>query len=244
MERPVYKARRELFNRMEIPVTKADVHILKWKQRSRLILWEGMLRSLLVVKRLVDVVLSLTAILLLIPVYILITLFILIEDGFPVIYMQKRVGLNGCEFMMYKFRSMVRNADQLRDALEGQNEKADGVTFKIKNDPRILKVGGFLRRFSLDEIPQFLNVLAGDLSIVGPRPPLPAEVKAYTLNERKRLNVKPGLTCLWQIRGRAELPFNEQVGLDMQYIQSQSMLKDIIIMLKTIPAVLFGRGAY
>jgi lipopolysaccharide/colanic/teichoic acid biosynthesis glycosyltransferase len=244
MERPVYRARRELFKRMEIPVTKADVHILKWKQRSRLVFWEGMLRSLLVVKRLVDIVFSLISIILLLPIFLLVSLSILIEDGFPVIYTSKRVGLNGREFQFYKFRSMVRNADQLRENLEGQNESDDGITFKMKNDPRVLKCGRFLRRSSIDEIPQFINVLAGDLSIVGPRPPLPEEVKAYTLNERKRLHVKPGLTCLWQIGGRADIPFHEQVGLDMQYIQSQSLWKDIVIMLKTIPAVLFGRGAY
>lgn len=244
MERPVYKARRELFNRMDIPVTKADVHILKWKQRSRLVLWEGMLRSLLVLKRMVDIVVSLFAILVLLPLFLVVGLCILIEDGFPVIYMQKRVGLNGREFRFYKFRSMVRNAEELREGLDHQNESGDGVTFKIKDDPRVLRCGRFLRRSSLDEIPQFFNVLAGDLSVVGPRPPLPHEVKAYTLTERKRLHVKPGLTCLWQIGGRSDIPFSEQVGLDMQYIQSQSLFKDIVIMLKTIPAVLFGRGAY
>lgn len=244
MERPVYKARRELFDRMEIPITKADVHILKWKQRSRLVFWEGMLRSLLVVKRMVDIIASLLAIVLLFPLFVIVALCILIEDGFPVIYTQKRVGLNGREFKFYKFRSMIRNADQLREGLEEQNDSNDGVTFKMRKDPRVLRCGRFLRRFSIDEIPQFFNVLAGNLSIVGPRPPLPAEVKVYTLDERKRLHVKPGLTCLWQIGGRADLPFHEQVGLDMQYIQSQSILKDIIIMLKTIPAVLFGRGAY
>lgn len=244
MEGPVYKARRELFKRMEIPVTKADVHILKWKQRARLVIWEGMLRSLLVVKRMIDIVASLIAIVLLLPVFLIVSLCILVEDGFPFIYTQKRVGLNGREFQFYKFRSMVRNADQLREALEEHNESDGGVTFKIKKDPRVLKCGRLLRRYSLDEIPQFFNVLAGDLSIVGPRPPLSEEVKAYTLNERKRLHVKPGLTCLWQIGGRADISFDEQVGLDMQYIQSQSIWKDIVIMLKTIPAVLFGRGAY
>ncbi|MDF7806797.1 sugar transferase [Pontiellaceae bacterium B12219] len=244
MERPVYKARRELFNRMDIPVTRADVHILKWKQRSRLLFWEGMLRSLMLVKRFVDIAVSLVAIFILLPVFALVALCILVEDGFPVIYIQKRVGLNGREFRFYKFRTMVRNADELRKGLEAQNESKDGVTFKMKNDPRLLRCGRFLRRFSLDEIPQFFNVLAGDLSVVGPRPPLPEEVKAYSLGERKRLHAKPGLTCLWQIHGRADIPFSEQVGLDMQYIQSQSIFKDVMIMLKTIPAVLFGRGAY
>jgi lipopolysaccharide/colanic/teichoic acid biosynthesis glycosyltransferase len=114
----------------------------------------------------------------------------------------------------------------------------------MKNDPRVLRCGRVFRRFSIDEIPQFLNVLFGDLSIVGPRPPLPEEVKSYTLADRKRLHVKPGMTCLWQIRGRADIPFDQQVGLDIQYIQSQSIIRDIVIILKTIPAVFFGRGAY
>lgn len=244
MERPVYRARRELFDQMEIPITKADAHILKFKQRSRLLVWEGMLRSLLVVKRVVDIVISLIALILLIPLFILVSLLILIEDGFPVIFMQKRVGLNGSEFMFYKFRTMVRNAEAMQEELQDQNESADGITFKMKRDPRVLMCGRFLRRFSIDEIPQFFNVLFGDLSLVGPRPPLPAEVQRYTLTERKRLHVKPGLTCLWQIGGRADVPFNEQVGLDIEYIQSQSLFRDLIIMLKTIPAVLFGRGAY
>ncbi len=244
MERPVYKARRELFNRMDIPVTKADVRILKLKQRARLVFWEGMLRGLLVVKRIFDIVLSLTAIIVLAPVFALVALAVLIEDGFPVIYSQKRVGLNGREFRFYKFRSMVNGAEKMKMDLEARNESGDGVTFKMKDDPRVLRSGRITRRFSLDEIPQFFNVLLGDLSVVGPRPPLPEEVKTYSLNDRKRLHVKPGLTCLWQIGGRSEIPFSEQVGLDMQYIQSQSLLKDIVIMLKTVPAVLFGRGAY
>ncbi len=244
MERPVYRARRELFDRLEIPVTKADARILKWKQRSRLVVWEGMLRSLLVMKRLFDILVSLTALILLSPLFVLVALSILVQDGFPVIYVQKRVGLNGRVFRFYKFRSMVRNADELREALADQNESTDGITFKMKDDPRLLCCGRFLRRSSLDEIPQFVNVLMGDLSLVGPRPPLPEEVRLYTLDERKRLHVKPGLTCLWQIGGRADVPFHEQVGLDMQYIQSQSFLKDIVILLKTIPAVLLGRGAY
>jgi len=244
MERPVYRARRELFARMEIPVTKADVQILKFKQRLRLVFWEGMLRSLLVVKRMIDVVASLVALVILSPLLLVVSLCILIQDGFPVIYTQKRVGLSGREFRFYKFRSMVNGADKMKPELLGRNESGNGVTFKIKDDPRLLRCGRFLRRSSIDEIPQFFNVLVGDLSLVGPRPPLPGEVKAYSLEERKRLHVKPGLTCLWQIGGRADIPFEQQVGLDMQYIQSQSLFRDFIILLKTIPAVLFGRGAY
>ncbi|WP_372807693.1 sugar transferase [Pontiella sp.] len=244
MDRQVYKARREMFARMDIPVTKADVQILKLKQRFRLVFWEGMLRSLLLVKRTLDIVVSIAAIVLLAPLFVLAAVCILVEDGFPVIYTQKRVGLNGQVFRIHKFRSMVRGADALQLELRQRNGMGEHVTFKLKDDPRLLKCGRFLRRSSIDELPQFFNVLVGDLSLVGPRPPLPEEVKAYTLEDRKRLHVKPGLTCLWQIGGRADLPFSEQVGLDMQYIQSQSIFKDIVIMLKTIPAVLFGRGAY
>ncbi len=244
MERPVYRARRELFERMEIPVTKADIQILKFKQRSRLFLWEGMLRSLLVVKRILDILVSSIALVILAPLILIVAMCIIIEDGYPVIYMQKRVGLNGREFRFYKFRSMVNGAEKMKLELLDQNESSAGVTFKMKDDPRLLRCGRFLRRYSIDEVPQFFNVLIGDISIVGPRPPLSDEVKAYSLSDRKRLHVKPGLTCLWQIRGRSDIPFDQQVGLDMQYIQSQSILKDLVIVLKTIPAVLFGRGAY
>jgi len=244
VKRPVYKARRELFERMDIPVTRADIQILKWKQRTRLALWEGMLRSLLVVKRILDILVGSFALLMLSPLIVLVGICIIIEDGFPVIYMQKRVGLNGREFRFYKFRSMVNGADKMKVDLLDKNESEGGVIFKMKDDPRLLRCGRFLRRWSIDEIPQFFNVLIGDLSIVGPRPPLAEEVKSYTLSDRKRLHVKPGLTCLWQIRGRSDIPFEQQVGLDMQYIQRQSILKDLVIVLKTIPAVLFGRGAY
>jgi len=244
MNESIYRARRELFRRMDIPVTRADMRVLRWKQRSRLVVWEGMLRSLLVVKRIMDVLVSLAALVLLAPLFILVAACIIVEDGFPVIYMQKRVGLNGREFRFFKFRSMCKDADELREELLDLNESTDGITFKIRQDPRILRCGRMLRRYSIDELPQLFNVLAGDLSLVGPRPPLPDEVKRYSLSDRKRLHVKPGLTCLWQVRGRADIPFGEQVGLDMQYIQSQSLLKDLAIILKTIPAVLLGRGAY
>lgn len=240
----IYKARRELFKRMDIPVTRADIHVLRWKHRYRLVLWEGMLRSLLVVKRIFDIVISCMALVLLLPVFCIVAVCIIIEDGYPVIYIQKRVGLNGREFRFFKFRSMCKGADEMKEELLEKNESLGQVTFKIKDDPRVLHCGRFLRRFSIDELPQFFNVLIGNLSLVGPRPPLPEEVKSYSLSDRKRLHVKPGITCLWQVRGRSDIPFDEQVGLDMQYIQSQSILKDLIIMLKTIPAVLLGRGAY
>jgi lipopolysaccharide/colanic/teichoic acid biosynthesis glycosyltransferase len=132
----------------------------------------------------------------------------------------------------------------MKDALREQNESSGGVIFKMKDDPRVTRVGRVLRRFSIDETPQFVNVLLGDLALVGPRPPIPEEVAQYSLSDRKRLHVKPGITCLWQIQGRSDVPFDKLVSLDMQYIRSQSFLKDIVIIIKTIPAVLFGRGAY
>ncbi len=243
MNESIYRARREIFNKMEIPVTKADVRILKWKQRLRLMVWESMLRSLFLVKRTIDLVLSAMALVLLVPVFAIVAACIIIEDGFPVIFAQKRVGLDGQEFMMLKFRTMCRDAESMLEELKPSNESAGGVIFKMKRDPRVLRCGRVLRRFSLDELPQFLNVLMGDLSIVGPRPPLPDEVKRYSLSDRKRLHVKPGLTCLWQISGRSEIPFGEQVGLDMQYIQRQSPLQDLRILLKTPAKVLSGQGA-
>ena len=125
-----------------------------------------------------------------------------------------------------------------------QNESKDGVIFKMKNDPRVTPIGKFIRRFSIDELPQLINVLKGDMSLVGPRPPLPREVAEYTLEDRKRLHVRPGITCLWQIKGRSEIPFRQQVQLDLEYIRSQGLKNDLIILLKTIPAVISGRGAY
>lgn len=244
MNESVYQARRELFKTLDLPVSKADIKRLRWRQRSRLLVWEWALSSLLVIKRIMDVVCSLMAIFMLIPLFVVVSVLIVLEDGWPVLYVQQRVGINGRIFNFYKFRSMRRGADRLKEQLMAQNESADGVIFKMKKDPRVTRIGRILRRFSIDEAPQFFNVLSGDLSLVGPRPPIPSEVAQYTLEERKRLHVKPGLTCLWQIGGRSEIPFEQQVRLDMEYIHSRGLWQDIRIMLKTVPAVLFGRGAY
>lgn len=244
MNESVYQARLELFKTLDLPVSKADIKRLRWRQRGRLLIWEGALSSLLVLKRMMDVLCSLMAIVLLFPLFLLVAVLIVLEDGWPVLYIHPRVGINGRIFNFYKFRSMRRGADRMKGLLLDQNESADGVIFKMKHDPRVTRVGRILRRFSIDETPQFFNVLAGDLSLVGPRPPLPSEVAQYTLEERKRLHVKPGLTCLWQIGGRSDVPFEQQVRLDMEYIHSRSIWQDIRIILKTVPAVLFGRGAY
>jgi lipopolysaccharide/colanic/teichoic acid biosynthesis glycosyltransferase len=244
MKESVYLARREMFERMDIPVTKADMEYLKARQRIRLVFWETGLRSLFVIKRTVDLLISIFALIVLLPLFLVVAIFILIEDGFPVLLLQKRVGLYGHEFRLLKFRTMCRNAEAMKAELMDQNESDDGIIFKMKNDPRITRVGRVLRRFSIDETPQFFNVLLGDLALVGPRPPLPEEVVRYSLSDRKRLQVKPGLTCLWQISGRSDIPFEKLVSLDMQYIRSQSIWKDLVIIIRTIPAVLFGRGAY
>ena len=240
----IYRARAELFADLNLPVSRADVRRLRRRHYVKLRIWELNLRTWFAVKRAIDVVAGSLALLAFSPVYFAVSLAIVIEDGWPVFYAQQRVGLNGRLFPFYKFRSMIRNADKIKDQLMAQNESGDGVIFKMKRDPRITRVGRFIRRFSLDELPQLLNVVRGDLTLVGPRPPVPREVALYTLEERKRLHVKPGLTCFWQIQGRSEIPFKEQVRLDLQYIHSQGLRQDIVILLKTIPAVLLGKGAY
>ncbi len=238
------QARRELLESLNVPMSKADVAQLKKQQQHRIASWERSMKTLLFIKRVLDVLLSGTAILVASPIFIIVGICIYLENPGPVFYTQMRVGLNGRTFPFYKFRSMVMNADKLKDELLDQNESGDGVIFKMKNDPRVTRIGRFIRRFSIDEMPQFLNVFIGDLSIVGPRPPVPREVAEYTLEDRKRLHVKPGLTCFWQIQGRSEIPFDEQVRLDLQYIRSSGPLSDLVIMFKTVPAVLFGKGAY
>ena len=244
MNDSIYNARAALFKELNLPTSRSGIRVLQFRYLLKIGIWEIGLRSVFAVKRFLDIILSGMALLVLSPMFFVVGLAIVIEDGFPVFFAQNRVGLHGRVFRFYKFRSMYRNAEQLKDQLIKQNESKDGVIFKMKNDPRITRVGRFIRRFSIDEMPQFLNVLLGDLSIVGPRPPVPREVAQYTLDDRKRLHVKPGLTCLWQIQGRSEIPFKEQVRLDLQYIHSQSVIRDLVIMVKTVPAVLLGRGAF
>jgi exopolysaccharide biosynthesis polyprenyl glycosylphosphotransferase len=195
-------------------------------------------------KRALDWLLSLVALVLLSPLLLLIALLIKLEGDGPVIFPQTRVGRFGREFQMFKFRSMHPDAEARLRTLLANNHHGCGVTFKIKNDPRITRVGRWLRKYSLDELPQFYNVLRGDMSLVGPRPPLPREVALYTLADRRRLAVKPGITCIWQISGRAQIDFHGQVHLDVCYIENRSLRQDIKILVKTIPAVLRGTGAY
>jgi exopolysaccharide biosynthesis polyprenyl glycosylphosphotransferase len=194
-------------------------------------------------KRLLDIVVALFLLLLACPLLLLIALLITLEDGGPVFFAQKRVGLNGREFKMFKVRSMCHGAEQQLVELLEKNKHRDGVTFKIKDDPRITRVGKWLRKFSFDELPQLYNVLIGDMSLVGPRPPLPREVAKYSPADRRRLAIKPGITCIWQISGRAEIDFSGQVRLDVDYIEQQSFWTDLSILTRTVPAVLSGRGA-
>lgn len=197
----------------------------------------------LFLKRVIDVVGSGIGILLLSPLFLLITLLIKATSGGPVLYIQKRCGSNGRKFVLYKFRSMYQGAHKRLGELAKINEMK-GPVFKIKNDPRITPVGRFLRKFSLDELPQLFNVFAGQMSLVGPRPPLPKEVSRYEPWQRRRLSMRPGITCLWQVSGRNKIGFDEWMKLDLEYIDNWSLWLDIKILFKTIPAVLFGRGAY
>jgi len=195
-------------------------------------------------KRLIDVAGALVLLLMLSPLFLLIGALIKLESDGPALFPQTRVGKWGKCFTMYKFRSMCADAERRKDDLLDQNEMRGGVIFKMKCDPRITRIGRLIRRGSLDEPPQLWNVLIGEMSLVGPRPPVPAEVAAYSLGERRRLDVKPGITCIWQVSGRSQLTFLQQVELDVAYIESQSIRGDLKLLLKTVPAVLTGRGAY
>jgi len=196
-----------------------------------------------IIKRVIDVSASGVGLIMLAPLFGLTALAIKLEDPGPAFFTQIRIGLFGKPFTIYKFRSMVMNADKMKDQLLDQNESSAGVTFKMKNDPRITRTGKWIRKFSVDELPQLYNVLKGDMSLVGPRPPVPREVAEYGLADRRRLEVPPGITCIWQVSGRSTIPFPQQVELDRRYIHEQGFFKDIILLLKTIPAVISGRGA-
>ncbi|MCI5892431.1 MAG: sugar transferase [Clostridiales bacterium] len=196
----------------------------------------------LFVKRTADIVCSFLALIVLSPLFLCVAIAIK-SDGGPVFFKQKRVGKDCVEFDMYKFRSMVVNAEELLNDLEIKNE-ASGPVFKIKQDPRVTKVGRFIRRYSIDELPQLINILRGDMSIVGPRPPLPCEVEKYSDYDRQRLKVRPGLTCYWQCLGRSRISFEKWVDMDLEYINDQGIWCDFKMVMRTIPAVLKGDGAY
>ena len=194
-------------------------------------------------KRFFDILASLIGLIILSPVFLIVAIAIKIDDGGPVFYNQERIGKNGKEFKMYKFRSMKVNADQELEKLIHKNE-VDGAMFKMKDDPRITRVGKFIRKTSIDEFPQLLNVLLGQMSIVGPRPPLPREVKMYTDYDWQRLYVRPGCTGLWQVTVRNSVGFHEMVNIDLEYIQKRGFWLDIKIMFKTIKIIFVPNSAY
>jgi len=195
-------------------------------------------------KRSLDVLLCLLGLVAISPMLLLISLAIKLDSKGPVIFRQQRVGRDGRTFEMFKFRSMHVDAEARISQLLAQNEMAGGVIFKMRDDPRVTRVGRFIRRTSIDELPQLFNVLRGDMSLVGPRPPLPREVAEYSPSDRDRLDVEPGITCIWQVSGRSEIPFPEQVEMDLQYIHRQSLFEDLRLLARTVPALLRGRGAY
>lgn len=195
-------------------------------------------------KRAMDCIGAGIGLLVLSPLFAVMALLIKLESAGPVLFSQTRIGKDGVEFRCWKFRSMFQDAEQRKQELMQQNEMAGGVTFKMKHDPRVTRVGRFIRKASIDELPQLWNVFNGDMSLVGPRPPVPQEVAQYTAHERQRLAVKPGITCIWQVSGRSDIPFNEQVLMDIEYIRSRSLWLDISLLLRTIPAVLLARGSY
>lgn len=194
-------------------------------------------------KRCFDVLGALIGLIVLAPVFLIITLAIRIEDGGCAFYSQDRNGLNGKVFRIYKFRSMCINAEQIHQSLLEKNE-LDGPAFKLKNDPRITKVGRFIRRTSLDELPQFINILKGEMSFVGPRPLPTYETEQCNDYQKQRMLVKPGLTCYWQCSGRNNISFDEWIELDLKYIKEASLWVDFKIMCKTVVSVISGNGAY
>ncbi len=195
-------------------------------------------------KRIIDIILSGIGLVILSPFFLIISLAIKLTSPGPIFYRWHVVGLNKKKFIGYKFRTMVANADRLKEELMQHNEMK-GAAFKMKNDPRITSVGRFLRKYSLDELPQLFSVFKGDMSLVGPRPPLVTEVLEFKNWHRRKLSVKPGITCLWQCSGRNHIKnFDEWVKMDLEYIDKWSLWLDLKIMLKTVPAVLMGRGAY
>ena len=212
--------------------------------------WLILINGARFVKRVLDIAIATVALIIAAPIFLLIV-FLVKLDGGPAFFHQVRVGYRGRTFRMMKFRSMCVDAEAKLKELLAKNEKAQGITFKMANDPRVTRVGRFIRKASIDEIPQFINVLRGEMSIVGPRPPLPREVALYSVEDRQRLLAKPGITCLWQvgerqgglweIGDRNSIDFGEQVALDVRYIEQQSALRDLWIMIKTIPAMLLGK---
>ncbi len=232
----------------QTPLGRMKMHV---NFKVKRLLWVFIVKGTLAAKRALDIIVSVVMLVLTSPLLFIIALCVKLDGG-PMLFGQTRIGLLGREFKMLKFRSMCVNAEAKLQDVMAMNEKNEGVTFKIKNDPRITRIGRFIRKTSIDELPQLINVLRGDMSLVGPRPALPREVALYTERDRRRLLAKPGLTCFWQvgereggvfeIGDRNKIDFSEQVSLDVRYIESQSISRDLWLLAKTVPAVLLGKG--
>jgi exopolysaccharide biosynthesis polyprenyl glycosylphosphotransferase len=219
-----------------------NLHIEEFENEYVVTLFREQMLIQLLLKRMIDTALSLAVLIVLFPVMAVVAILIKATSPGPVLFVQNRVGMNQRQFKLYKFRSMVVDAEERKKELAHLNER-DGPAFKIENDPRITRIGRFIRKTSIDELPQLFNVLSGEMSLVGPRPPLPDEVKKYEWLFRKRLSVKPGITCIWQISGRNNVSFDRWMQMDHEYVENWSLLLDLKILLKTVPAVLLSRGA-
>jgi exopolysaccharide biosynthesis polyprenyl glycosylphosphotransferase len=219
-----------------------NMHIEEFDDEYVVTLFREQMLMQLLAKRLIDATVSLAVLIALLPFLVMVTVLIKLTSSGPVLFAQNRVGMNQRQFKLYKFRSMVVDAEERKSSLQHLNER-DGPVFKIERDPRTTWIGRFLRRTSIDELPQLFNVLCGEMSLVGPRPPLPEEVKRYEWLYRKRLSVKPGVTCIWQVSGRNNISFERWMEMDHEYVENWSLWLDLRILLKTIPAVLFVRGA-
>ena len=219
------------------PINHADASLYAVERARLWLVYEGTL------KRALDVLLATLGLVASLPIWVGVMVAIKLDSRGPAIFVQDRVGQHGRRFRFYKFRSMRVDAERRMVEVESQNE-VSGPVFKMRKDPRVTKVGAFLRRTSLDELPQLINVLKGDMSLVGPRPPLPKEVQQYRPSDMVRLSVKPGLTCLWQISGRSNLSFDEWMEFDRHYVRNMSLWLDLIILARTVGAVLSMRGAY
>jgi exopolysaccharide biosynthesis polyprenyl glycosylphosphotransferase len=228
----------EIIMNEDFKSTRSSNHV-----RIKLALWVVRNKINAQLKRIFDFIFALVALVFISPLLLITAIAIKLDSPGPVFYKQLRVGKRGKQFYCYKFRSMVINADALKQKLMEQNE-ADEIVFKIKRDPRITRVGRIIRKLSIDELPQFINVLQGNMSIVGPRPPVPIEVAQYQYQHFYRLDAVPGITGLQQVKGRSDITFKRWVQLDLEYIQEQSLWRDIQIILMTIPAVIRGKGAY
>lgn len=219
-----------------------NLHIEEFEDEYVVTLFREQMLAQLLMKRVLDTALSIMVLIMLCPLMLTVALLIKLTSPGPVFFVQNRVGMNQRQFRLYKFRSMVADAEARKLDLQHLNER-DGPAFKIENDPRTTRIGRFIRKTSIDELPQLFNVLSGEMSLVGPRPPLPEEVKRYEWLFRKRLSVKPGITCIWQISGRNNVSFDRWMEMDHEYVENWSLGLDLKILFKTVPAVLFSRGA-